>query len=93
MSQRHRLFLHLLADGEQDEEERQYVLAELYGSGMFDASLSWSVEGQPVPNVPGLPVTGTFHHEADGGEPADAPREGGDAEEPLPCNPSLRRIA
>ena len=37
--------------GELDEEERELVLAELYGSGLFDDRLPWSFEDQPATEV------------------------------------------
>ena len=53
MPERQQSFLHQLANGELDEEERELVLAELYGSGLFEGPLPWSPEGQPAPQVEG----------------------------------------
>ena len=65
MSERHQSFLHELANGELDEEERELGLAELYGSGLFDDPVPWSSEGQPASegDVDGcLPRVGGSEH-------------------------------
>ena len=76
MSERHHSFLHQWANGELDDEERDYVVAELYGSGLFDGAVSWNTEGRSARNVPVLPVTRSSHHK-------DAHGAGSDAEKPF----------
>jgi hypothetical protein len=41
-------------NGELEEEERMLVEAELYLTGMFDASVPWNAEGQPDVEVEGV---------------------------------------
>jgi hypothetical protein len=83
MSERHYSFRHQLANGELDDEERELVLAELYGSGMFDDALSWYAEGQPDAKVEGAgdvdgctPRVGGSEHTG-GSDGSDGPSDPG----------------